>query len=55
MGYIHVGPEHLRKHQEAASRYILEQLGLEWTEGEWPPRLATTSDDAPSTNECDAA
>jgi integrase len=38
MGYIHVGPEHLRKHQEAASRYILEQLGLEWTEGEWPPR-----------------
>lgn len=42
MGYIHVGPEHLRKHQETASRYILEQLGLEWTEGEWPPRLAST-------------
>lgn len=42
MGYIHVGPEHLRKHQETASRYILEQLGLEWTEGEWPPRLANT-------------
>lgn len=41
MGYIHVGPEHLRKHQETASRYILEQLGLEWTKGEWPPRLAT--------------
>ncbi|MDH4907273.1 tyrosine-type recombinase/integrase [Xanthomonas axonopodis pv. ricini] len=39
MGYIHVGPEHLRKHQETASRYILEQLGLEWTEGEWPPTL----------------
>ncbi|WP_414611880.1 tyrosine-type recombinase/integrase [Stenotrophomonas muris] len=39
MGYIHVGPEHLRKHQEAASRYILEQLGLEWTKGEWPPTL----------------
>lgn len=39
MGYIHVGPEHLRKHQETASRYILEQLGLEWTKGEWPPRL----------------
>jgi len=42
MGYIHVGPEHLRKHQETASRYILEQLGLEWIEGEWPPRLAST-------------
>lgn len=41
MGYIHVGPEHLRKHQETASHYILEQLGLEWTKGEWPPRLAT--------------
>jgi len=53
MGYIHVGPEHLRKHQEAASRYILEQLGLEWTEGEWPPRLATTPADTPSTNECE--
>jgi integrase len=55
MGYIHVGPEHLRKHQETASRYILEQLGLEWTEGEWPPRLATMRADAPSTNECEVA
>ena len=55
MGYIHVGPEHLRKHQETASRYILEQLGLTWTEGEWPPRLATTPTDEPSINECDAA
>lgn len=55
MGYIHVGPEHLRKHQEAASRYILEQLGLAWTEGEWPPRLATTRADEPSTNECETA
>lgn len=36
-GYIHVGLEHLRKHQEAASRYILDQLGLDWTEGQWPP------------------
>ncbi|WP_305827047.1 hypothetical protein [Pseudomonas aeruginosa] len=43
---LHVGPEHLRKHQETASRYILEQLGLEWTDGEWPPRLATTPADA---------
>lgn len=55
MGYIHVGPEHLRKHQETASRYILEQLGLTWTEGEWPPRLATTPANTPSTNECEAA
>ncbi|WP_099604774.1 tyrosine-type recombinase/integrase [Stenotrophomonas maltophilia] len=55
MGYIHVGPEHLRKHQETASRYILDQLGLEWTAGEWPPRLATTRPDTPSTNECEGA
>lgn len=55
MGYIHVGPEHLRKHQETASRYILEQLGLTWAEGEWPPRLANTPADAPSTNECETA
>jgi len=53
MGYIHVGPEHLRMHQEAASRYILEQLGLEWTEGEWPPRLATTAVEVASINECE--
>ncbi|WP_353088527.1 integrase family protein [Stenotrophomonas sepilia] len=55
MGYIHVGPEHLRKHQETASRYILEQLGLEWTGGEWPPCIAATSADASSTNECNGA
>lgn len=55
MGYIHVGVEHLRKHQETASRYILEQLGIEWTEGEWPPRLATTPTDASSIIECEAA
>lgn len=42
MGYIHVGHEHLRKHQETASRHILERLGLEWIEGHWPPRLAAT-------------
>lgn len=54
MGYIHVGPEHLRKHQETASRYILEQLGLEWTEGEWPPRLATTPK-GETAEECEAA
>ncbi len=42
MGYIHVGVEHLAKHQATASRYILEQLGLEWTEGQWPPQIAST-------------
>lgn len=40
MGYIHVGPKHLRKYQELASSYILDQLGLQWTPGTWPPRLA---------------
>lgn len=40
MGYIHVGPDYLRKHQETASQYILGAIGLEWTEGQWPPRLA---------------
>ena len=42
MGYIHVGPEHLRKYQELASRYILNKIGLEWTPGTWPPRLASS-------------
>ncbi len=46
MGYIHVGPEHLRKHQETASRYILEQVGLEWAEGQWPPRLRAAQEQA---------
>lgn len=55
MGYIHVGPEHLRKHQETASRYILEQLGLEWTEGEWPPRLESKHAEAEPTGEYEAA
>ncbi len=41
MGYIHVGHEHLRQHQEAASKHILERLGLVWTEGQWPPCLAS--------------
>lgn len=44
MGYIHVGHEHLLKHQETASRYILAALGLEWTEGQWPPRPAGSAD-----------
>lgn len=55
MGYIHVGHEHLRKHQETASRHILSALGLEWTEGQWPPCLATTGEEVESINECEAA
>ena len=51
MGYIHVGVEHLAKHQETASRYILEQIGLEWIEGEWPPHLPSTPQKVPSINE----
>lgn len=39
MGYIHVGHEHLRKHQEAASRHILDRLGLVHEPGTWPPKL----------------
>lgn len=37
MGYIHVGIDHLRPYQEKASSYILSALGLDWTEGTWPP------------------
>lgn len=37
MGYINIGVEHLRPYQEKASSYILAALGLEWTEGTWPP------------------
>lgn len=25
----------------ASSAYMLDALGLQWTEGEWPPRLKT--------------
>lgn len=39
MGYIHVGVEHLMKYQGLASSYVLDALGLQWTEGQWPPRL----------------
>lgn len=40
MGYIHVGVEHLMKHQETASAYILGALGLVHEPGTWPPRLS---------------
>ena len=42
-GYLHPSLDHLREHQEKASTYILEQLGLTYTPGTWPP---TRSNDA---------
>lgn len=55
MGYIHVGPEHLRKYQELASRYILNKIGLEWTPGTWPPRLASRPEMAAPAESTDTA
>ncbi len=40
MGYIHVGADYLRRHQQTASEHILKKIGVEWTPGEWPPRPA---------------
>ena len=37
MGYLNPTLDHLRGYQEKASAYVLEALGLEWTEGQWPP------------------
>jgi integrase len=37
MGYIHVGVDHLLKYQQMASAYVLDALGLAWTQGCWPP------------------
>lgn len=51
MGYLNPTQDHLRSYQEKASAYILDALGLEWTDGEWPPRLATTQEEAASINE----
>lgn len=39
MGYLNPSLDHLRGYQELASAYVLDALGLQWTEGEWPPRL----------------
>jgi len=39
MGYLNPSLDHLRGYQERASAYVLDALGLRWTEGEWPPRL----------------
>lgn len=38
MGYLNPSLDHLRGYQEKASAYVLDALGLEWTEGQWPPR-----------------
>ncbi len=55
MGYLHPSIDHLREHQERASRYILDALGLVHEPGTWPPRLASMPADTPSTNECEVA
>lgn len=39
MGYLHPSLNHLREHQEKASVYILDALGLIHEPGSWPPRL----------------
>lgn len=39
MGYLNPTLDHLRGYQEKASIYVLDALGLQWTEGEWPPRF----------------
>lgn len=53
MGYLNPTLNHLRGYQEKASAYVLDALGLQWTEGEWPPRLVNGTDtvNAVSTNE----
>ena len=38
MGYLHPSLDHLRAHQERASAYILDALGLVHEPGAWPPR-----------------
>ncbi|HEU0153014.1 MAG TPA: tyrosine-type recombinase/integrase [Arenimonas sp.] len=43
MGYLNPSIEHLRSHQERASAYILEKIGLKHELGTWPP---TRSNDA---------
>ncbi|HGJ9387900.1 TPA: tyrosine-type recombinase/integrase [Pseudomonas aeruginosa] len=45
MGYLNPTLDHLRGYQDKASAYVLDALGLEWTEGQWPPRLASPEND----------
>lgn len=57
MGYLNPTLDHLRGYQEKASAYALDALGLEWTEGQWPPRLKqsepsdASAEEAPPINE----
>ena len=37
MGYLHPSTDHLRAHQEKATAYVLEQIGLAHEPGNWPP------------------
>lgn len=43
LGYLNPSLEHLRIHQDKASTYILDKLGLSWTPGQWPPTLAESA------------
>ena len=51
MGYLNPTQDHLRGYQDKASAYVLDALGLEWTEGEWPPCLIDEENEAASINE----
>ncbi|MEX2042907.1 tyrosine-type recombinase/integrase [Pseudomonas aeruginosa] len=43
MGYLNPTLDHLRGYQDKASAYVLDALGLEWTEGQWPPTARESS------------
>lgn len=47
MGYLNPSLDHLRTHQERATGYVLDALGLVHEPGTWPPKLAKTTPDAP--------
>lgn len=40
MGYLNPSLDHLRAHQERASAYVLDSVGLAHESGTWPPKLA---------------
>jgi integrase len=37
--YLHLSLDHLRGYQEQASARILQAVGLDWSEGSWPPTM----------------
>jgi integrase len=43
MGYLNPSIDHLRIHQEKASNYVLEKLGLHHEPGTWPPTAIQAS------------